>query len=219
LRVFKTEPASTRVVCRALIRVAAAVGLASCSALSSGGSGGGDSSYGAGDPALAAPNLAGGPIDPFLADGRAVLHALDVIAEHSGSPLRVTSMDADATNGLTVEVQEPKQHVNVDQYIVAPDGKLTGPVPVKLASLDSGPVTAAEVDQEAFDPKSIGFARLARTAREAIAKSKFSDARVKEWELKKAGPGDYRWYLYLDAARGRPVAVLKPDGSLLHLQF
>lgn len=204
---------------RALIGAVAALGLASCSALSSGGSGGGDSSYGAGDPALDAPNLAGGPIDPFLTDGQAVLHALDAIAAKSGTPLRVTSMDTDATNGLTVEVQEPKNHVNVDQYVVAPDGTLTGPIPVKLTSLDSGPVTAAAVDQEAFDPKTIGFARLARTAREAIAKSGFSDARVKEWELKKAGPGDYRWYLYLDAARGRPVAVLKQDGSLLKLQF
>ena len=205
-----------RIVWRALIGAGAAALLAACSGLSSGG---GSSPYGAGDPNLAAPNPAGGAINPFLVDGRAVLRALDAIAAVSGKPLRVTDLNADQVNGLTVEVQEPAHHVNVDQYIVSVDGKLSGPEPVKLASMDSGPVTAAEVDQEAFDPKSIGFARLARTARDAIAKSKFSDARVSEWELKKAGPGDYRWYLYMQAARARPVAVLKADGSISHIQF
>jgi hypothetical protein len=36
-----------------------------------------------------------------------------------------------------------------------------------------GPITAAKVDEEAFDPKAIAFANLAQTARDAIAKMQF----------------------------------------------
>src|SRR5579871_2721723 len=93
-----------------------AFGLAACSGSSRGGS-----SYGSGDPSLAAPNPAGGPIDPFLTDGQAVLRALDAVASRSGTPLRVTEIGADGVNGLTLDVQEPKNHVNVDRYVVAAD--------------------------------------------------------------------------------------------------
>ena len=110
-----------------LVAVAVALAFTGCS-----GSSGGGSPYGEGDASLAAPNLAGGPIDPFLANGQAVLSALDAIAQKSGTPMRVTSMNADRTNGLTVDVQQPANHVNVDEYVVAPDGKLSGPIPVKL---------------------------------------------------------------------------------------
>src|SRR5579871_3632071 len=92
-----------------------AFGLAACSGSSRGGS------YGSGDPSLAAPNPAGGPIDPFLTDGQAVLRALDAVASRSGTPLRVTEIGADGVNGLTLDVQEPKNHVNVDRYVVAAD--------------------------------------------------------------------------------------------------
>jgi hypothetical protein len=195
-----------------LVAVAVALAFAGCSAS------GGGSSYGEGDASLAAPNLAGGPIDPFLANGQAVLSALDAIAQKSGTPMRVTSMNADRTNGLTVDVQQPANHVNVDEYVVAPDGKLSGPIPVKLSAMHGGPVTAADVDAQAFDPKKIAFARLAETAKEAIVKSKFSDARVSEWEINGLGP-DARKYIYLDAARGRPVAVVNNDLKIVDMRF
>jgi hypothetical protein len=196
-----------------LVAVAVALAFTGCS-----GSSGGGSPYGEGDASLAAPNLAGGPIDPFLANGQAVLSALDAIAQKSGTPMRVTSMNADRTNGLTVDVQQPANHVNVDEYVVAPDGKLSGPVPVKLSAMHGGPVTAADVDAQAFDPKRIAFARLAETAKEAIVKSKFSDARVSEWEINGLGP-DARKYIYLDAARGRPVAVVNNDLKIVDMRF
>jgi hypothetical protein len=196
-----------------LVAAAVALALAGCS-----GSSGGGSSYPAGDPNLAAPNLGGGPIDPFLANGQAVLSAFDAIAQKSGRPMRVTSMNADRTNGLTVDVQQPTNHVNVDEYVVAPDGTLSGPIPVKLSAMHGGPVTAADVDAQAFDPKKIAFARLAQTAKEAIAKSKFTDARVSEWEINGLGP-DARKYIYLDAARGRPVAVVNDDLKIVNVQF
>ncbi len=196
-----------------LVAVALTLAFAGCS-----GSSGGGSAYGEGDASLAAPNLGGGPIDPFLANGQAVLSALDAIAQKSGTPMRVTSMNADRTNGLTVDVQQPANHVNVDEYVVAPDGKLSGPIPVKLSAMHGGPVTAADVDAQAFDPKKIAFARLAQTAKEAIVKSKFSDARVSEWEINGLGP-DARKYIYLDAARGRPVAVVNNDLKIVDMRF
>jgi hypothetical protein len=196
-----------------LVAVAVALAFTGCS-----GSSGGGSPYGEGDASLAAPNLAGGPIDPFLANGQAVLSALDAIAQKSGTPMRVTSMNADRTNGLTVDVQQPANHVNVDEYVVAPDGKFSGPIPVKLSAMHGGPVTAADVDAQAFDPKRIAFARLAETAKEAIVKSKFSDARVSEWEINGLGP-DARKYIYLDAARGRPVAVVNNDLKIVDMRF
>ena len=196
-----------------LVAVAVALAFAGCS-----GSSGAGSPYGEGDASLAAPNLAGGPIDPFLANGQAVLSALDAIAQKSGTPMRVTSMNADRTNGLTVDVQQPSNHVNVDEYVVAPDGKLSGPIPVKLSAMHGGPVTAADVDAQAFDPKKIAFARLAQTAKEAIVKSKFSDARVSEWEINGLG-SDARKYIYLDAARGRPVAVVNNDLKIVDMRF
>jgi hypothetical protein len=187
--------------------------LAACSGASSG-----HGSYGAGDPQLAAPNPGGGPIDPFLTDGRAVLQAFDAIVARSGKPLRVTSLNADRTNGLTVDVQEPQHHMNVDQYAIAPDGTLKGPTPVKVMSLNGGPVTAATVDQQAFDPYAIAFLRLTQTAREAIGKSNYPDARVTEWEIDGTGPNDKR-YIYLESARARPVAIVSPQLRILQMSY
>src|SRR6202042_3995660 len=104
---------------------------AGCSSHGS-GSPGSSGSYPAGDPSLVAANPGGGALDVFLSDGKAVLQALDAIAAKSGTPLRVTSMDADRINGLEVNVQEPKNHINVDHYLIAPDGTLSGPTPVKV---------------------------------------------------------------------------------------
>jgi hypothetical protein len=193
--------------------IAAATAVTGCAGSSSHGG-----SYGNGDPSLAAPNPGGGAIDPFLSNGQAVLDALDAIAARSGKPMRVTSISADQMNGLLVDVQEPAKHINVDHYVVAADGTLSGPTPVKLMSLNGGPITTADVDSRAFDPKAIAFARLTPAIREAIAKSGYSDARVFEWEFAGIGPDD-RKYIYFEAARARPVAVVNPQLKILRIQF
>jgi hypothetical protein len=144
--------------------------------------------------------------------------ALDAIAARSGRPMRVTSIEADRINGPMVDVQETKKHFNVDRYVVALDGALSGPAPVKMMSLGNGPVTAADVDRQAFDPKTIGFARLERTAREAIAKSNFPDARVTQWEIDGTAPDDRR-FIYLEADRGRPVAAVNPNLTIARKVF
>ena len=175
----------------------AAIALSACSAGSSeGAAGGGD----------------------FLTDGRAVLHALDAVAQKSGTPMRVTTISADGVSGLTVDVQEPKNHINVDRYVIAANGSIAGPTPVKLMSLDGGPITAASVDLQAFDPKKIDFARLSTTVKEAIAKSHDSDARVNQWEISGVGRDDRR-YLYLESERARPVAILRPDLTIADMRY
>lgn len=175
-------------------------------------------SYGSGDPNLAAANPGGGAIDPFLTNGQAVLAALDAIAQRSGHPMRVTSISADRLNGLMVEVQEPSHHINVDRYVVAPDGSLAGPMPVKLMSLDGGPITAQKVDRRAFDPKAIAWAHLTQAAREAIARSGYSDARVTEWDFDGISPDD-RHFMYLESARARPSADVNAQLQILNMHF
>lgn len=175
----------------------AAVALSGCSAGSGGGSAGG------GD---------------YLTDGQAVLHALDAIAAKSGTPMRITTISADGVSGLSVDVQEPKDHINVDRYVVASNGNITGPTPVKLMSLDGGPVTAASVDQQVFDPKAVGFARLSTTVKEAIAKSHYSDAHVNQWEISGIGRDDRR-FLYLESSRARPVAILRPNLTIADMRY
>ena len=132
--------------------------------------------------------------------------------------MRVISLSADRINGLMVDVQEPQNHINVDHYVVSPDGTLAGPTPVKMMSMDSGPITAAKIDQQAFDPKAIAFARLTQTARDAIALSKYPDARVTEWEFGGIGPDD-RKFIYLESSRARPVAVVNSQLKILKMQF
>jgi hypothetical protein len=196
-----------------MVAVALLSAVAACS-----GSSSAHGSYGSGDPNLAASNLGGGPIDPFLTDGNAVLQALDAIAQHSGRPMRVTSLSADRINGLMVDVQEPAHPINIDHYVVAADGTLTGPTPVKLMSMDGGPITVAKVNERAFDPKAIAFARLTQTAREAIAKSGYPDARVTEWELGGIGPDDRR-FIYLESSRARPSAEVNAQLDIVGMHF
>jgi len=197
----------------AAIGIICLVALSACS-----GASGSRGAYGAGDPSLAAANPGGGPIVPFLTNGDAVLQALDAIAGRSGKPLRVTSISADRMNGLMVNVQEPEHHINVDRYAVAADGTLNGPTPVKMMSLDGGPITAAKVDARAFDPKAVAFANLTRTAREAIAKSGYSDARVTEWDIEGIGPDDRR-FIYLESERARPAAEVNPQLKIVGMHF
>lgn len=174
--------------------------------------------YGAGDPNLAAPNFGGGPIDPFLTNGTAVRRALDEIAQRSGRPMRITSISADRVSGLMVDVQEPAHHMNVDHYVVAPDGSLTGPAPVQLHSLDGGPINAATVDAHAFDPRSIAFENLTRVAREAIQKSGYADARVSEWDIDGVGRDDRR-FIYLESSRARPSGQIDTQLRVERMQF
>lgn len=187
-------------------------GLTACTATSSRGT------YGAGDSSLAAVNPGGGTIDPFLTNGEAVLQALDAIAARAGGPLRVTSISADRMNGLMVNVQQPANHMNVDRYVVTADGALNGPTPVKLMSLDGGPITAAKVDARAFNPKAIAFANLTRTAREAIAKSGYPDARVTEWDIEGIAPDDRR-FIYLESARARPSAEVNAQLNIVGMHY
>jgi len=147
-----------------------------------------------------------------------VMQALDAVAARAGKPLRVTSITADQINGLSVDVQEPAHHVNVDRYVVAPDGTLSGPTPVKVMSLGGGPITAADVDRQAFDANAIAFGRLAQTERDAIARSEYPDARAIEWEFGGIGPDD-RKYIYFESARARPTAVVTPQLKILRMQF
>ncbi|MBV9332731.1 MAG: hypothetical protein JO146_01865 [Candidatus Eremiobacteraeota bacterium] len=186
--------------------------LTACTGMSS------HSAYGAGDPALAAANPGGGTIVPFLTSGDAVLQALDAIAGRAGKPLRVTSISADRMNGLMVNVQQPAHHQNVDRYVVTADGALNGPTPVKLMSLDGGPITAEKVDARAFDPKSVGFVNLTRTARQAIAKSGYPDARVTEWDIEGIAPDDRR-FIYLESARARPSAEVNVQLTIVRMSY
>jgi hypothetical protein len=176
------------------------------------------SGYHPGDANLAATNPGGGPIDPFLTDGSNVRRALDAIAERSGRPLRVTSLNADNLNGLTVEVQEPSHHANVDQYVVAPDGSIAGPTAVQVHSFDGGPITAALVDARAFDPNMIAFENLARAAKDAIGRSGQSDTRVFQWEIDGTGPDDRR-FIYLQSSRARPSAQIDNRLRIVRMQF
>lgn len=186
--------------------------LAACSGASS------SAGYGSGDPNLAVANPGGGPINPFLTDGTAVIRALDAIAQRSGRPMRVTSLSADSINGLTVEVQQPAHHMNVDQYVVSADGSLTGPTPVQLHSLDGGPITAAVVDARAFDPKAIAFEHLTRATKEAIQKSGYADARVAEWDIGGIGRDDRR-FIYLQSSRARPSGEIDNQLRIVRMQF
>lgn len=197
----------------ALVAVGVACVVGACS-----GSSGSGGSYGSGDPMLAASNPGGGAIDPFLTDGAAVSKALAAIAQHSGRPMRITTISADRISGLMVDVQEPAHHINVDHYVVAPDGTLSGPTPVKLMSLDGGPITAAKVDARAFDPTAVAFANLTATARQAIAKSGYPDARVTEWEIDGVGSDDRR-FIYLESARARPSAEITPQLKIVRMSF
>ncbi len=147
-----------------------------------------------------------------------MLRALDAVASRSGTPLRITEISADGVNGLMLDVQEPKRHINVDRYVVSADGSISGPTPVKLMSLDGGPITVASVDRRAFDPKAIAFAALAQTDREAIRRSNYPDARVTQWEIDGLGPDDRR-YIYLESARARPTAAVSPGLKIVRLTF
>jgi len=202
-----------RSACAAALAGVAAWTLAACS-----GSSGSHGAYGTGDPNLAASNPGGGPIDPFLTDGHAVTQALDAIAQRSGRPMRITSISADRINGLMVDVQEPAHHINVDRYVVGPDGTLSGPTPVKLMSMDGGPITVQKVDARAFSANAIAFADLAATSKAAIAKSGYADARVTEWEIDGIGPDDRR-FMYLESARARPSAEISPQLKIVRMSF
>jgi hypothetical protein len=178
----------------------------------------GASPYGAADPKLTAPNPTGGPANPFLANGNAILKALNAIAARSGRPLRIMNLEADTFNGLSAEVVEPRNHLHVDEYKIAIDGTMTGPFPVRLNGSDGKAPTVADVDYNSLDPRIYRFAGLTKAVREAIVKSKASDARVSSWQIDRAW-GQYQWGLTMDAERSRPNVTLRPNATIENISY
>jgi hypothetical protein len=178
----------------------------------------GASPYGAADPRLTAPNPTGGPANPFLANGNAIVKALNAIAARSGRPLRLMNLEADTVNGLSAEVVEPRNHLHVDEYKIAIDGTMTGPFPVRLDGSDGKAPTVAGVDYNSLDPRMYHFAGLANAVRQAIAKSKASDARASSWQIDRAW-GEYQWGLTLDAERSRPNVTLRPNATIENISY
>lgn len=176
------------------------------------------SPYGAADPKLTAPNPTGGPANPFLTNGNAIVKALNAIAARSGRPLRIMNLEADTFSGLSAEVVEPRNHLHVDEYKIAIDGTMTGPFPVQLNGSDGNAPTVAGVDYNSLDPRIYRFASLANAVREAIAKSKTPDARVSSWQIDRAW-GQYQWGLTMDAQRSRPNVSLRPDATIENISY
>ncbi len=176
------------------------------------------SPYGAADPKLTAPNPTGGPANPFLTNGNAIVKALNAIAARSGRPLRIMNLEADTFSGLSAEVVEPRNHLHVDEYKIAIDGTMTGPFPVQLNGSDGNATTVAGVDYNSLDPRIYRFASLANAVREAIAKSKTPDARVSSWQIDRAW-GQYQWGLTMDAQRSRPNVSLRPDATIENISY
>jgi hypothetical protein len=85
-------------------------------------------------------------------------------------------------------------------------------------SLDGGPINATTVSARAFDPNAIAFVRLTQTARQAIAKSGYSDARVTQWEIDGIGHDD-RHFMYLESARARPSANIDSHLNIIGMSF
>ncbi len=164
--------------------------------------------YGTGDPGLGAAGPTGS-VSPFLTDGQAVMHGLDAIAARSGQPLRVTQVTVNAAGGLIVDVREAAQHGLLSRYMVASNGTILGPIPVKLVS--GGVVrTAADIQHMVFDPKAVPFAQLARAERDAIAMAKLPSLRVSQWDVGGLGPHSRRVML-LENDNGRRIVVLDPQ--------
>jgi len=169
-----------------------------------GGKAGSPAPYGTGDPELAAANPYGGPSDPFLTDGNAVLRALDTIGQRYSTPLRLTSISAHANGGLILDVQKPADKGHVERYIVSPDGKVLGPIPVKLV-VNGGLATRRDIDVLLFDPKTIAFTRLDAAARDAIAHAKLGDARVYQWGL---GGAKKKIYMIVESLTDHRIILL-----------
>jgi hypothetical protein len=164
--------------------------------------------YGTGDPALAAMNPFGGPIDPFLTDGDSVQRALHTVAAHYHEPLRLTSISAHSNGALIVDVQLETNRGKVVRYIIAQDGKTLGPIPVKLLVMGT-PATPKDVALLVFDPNTIAFARLNAAARDAIKRSKLPDGRVSQWGL---GGAKKHVYVIVEATGGKRRIILLDHG-------
>ena len=141
----------------------------------------GTTSFGTGDPKLAATSPVG-TVNPFLTDGAAVQRALGILRARYGGTLRLTSIGAHAMGGLTADVQPPRNPGRIERYLISASGQMVGPIPVKLV-IDGVPVTRAGIEQLVFDPATISFARLAPALRDAIDRSKLTDGRVNQWGL------------------------------------
>ena len=151
--------------------------LAACSGSKSGDA----TSFGTGDPKLAATST-DGTVSPFLTDGAAVQRALGILQTRYGGTLRLTSISAHAMGGLIVDVQPPKDPGHIERYLIPGTGKMVGPIPVKLV-IDGAPATMSGIKLLVFDPSTIPFARLTTAAREAILRAKLAGGRVVQWGL------------------------------------
>ncbi|MBV8373570.1 MAG: hypothetical protein JOY69_09935, partial [Candidatus Eremiobacteraeota bacterium] len=172
--------------------------------------------YGTGDPSLGAANPMGGPVDPFLTDGQAVTNAIDAVAARAGQPLRIMMINASAAGGLTIDIRDPHKRGNLNRYQVAPTGTVFGPIPMQLIS-EGRPVTAEEIDRQAFDPKAVNFARLAQAERDALTQAKIPDARVVVWSMAGIRPNDHR-SIILEYSGGRVAVILDPQLNIVRLQ-
>lgn len=169
--------------------------------------------YGTGDPALAAPGPYGSASDPFLTDGNAVLAALHDIQSHYPTPIRLTSISAHVVQGLIVDVIVSTDRARVVRYIVAPNGKTLGPIPVNLL-VAGKPATPADVALLSFAPSSLALANLTPAVRDAIARSKIAGARISQWGL---GGANKDVYVVLDGPNQQRILFL--DHQLHFLRF
>jgi len=161
--------------------------------------------WGTSDPAL----VEQGEINnPFITNGAAVMKGIDAVEKLSGKPLRV--IDIHGSGGLYMQVQEPKNHINVDQYVVGYDGQVSGPEPIHLMSIDT--VTAHLVDSQAFDPRTINFARLHDAAKEALAKAKLPDSHISHWVFTK----DQR-SIFVESPRNDATANMTPELTIMSI--
>lgn len=168
--------------------------------------------YGTGNPNLAQPNPGGGPVDPFLTDGNAVLQAIHDVQSHYTQPIRVTSISAHA-EGLILDVVLPTDRARVVRYIIPPNGKIIGPIPVKLV-VNGRVANASDVASLAFDPTTLPFARLEPALRDAVAHSKIDDARIFQWGL---GGANKDVYVIVDGPVVRRVAFFNHQLRFLRM--
>ena len=171
------------------------------------------SPFGAPDKTLKVPD--GDDPNPMLTNGQAVLRALDALEKKTGKPLRVTSIVTVSGVGMTLHVQEPKHHSNLDEWVVRSNGEITGPTPVHITLMDSNDrVTDADVDRLTFDPRAIPFARLNKVEHEALAKAKLTDGRLSEWSF-----DDQGYMISMESKRENANADVSPDLKLLRINY
>jgi len=169
-----------------------------------------------GDPSLAAapPGGQGAP-NPFLTDGDAVKMAIAAVKKHINGPLRTLEINVlYSTQQITLEVQDPKNHENVDAYVVDPTFQVQGPSPVQLTGAT---VTPAVIDANVFDPLTVDFSKLRAFAQAVVVRSKQPDMRVQVWTLRrKSNLGPPLWSISAQSARRSVNASADTHGAITY---